>query len=357
MKKPQMSLFSGRAEKDNFIENFAMLLSAGVDIGAALEAVKKDIKSPRTREAIDKAQRAVDHGSPAWKALEDNKLLPHDLVVLVRIGEQTGRLPENLKVIRIAQEKERNLRSKLVSAMVYPAIVLSLTMLVGFSVSVFLLPRLSTLLTQLNVPLPWITRLFVSLGRTMSHHGVIIVPAFLLGFFGLIYFLFINPKTRNVGVELLFRIPGIRKLMREIQLARMGYLLGTLLGAGLPVVDAFDSMAQVATYKRYQKFFVYCKKAIERGRGFDEIFKNYPKSTQLVPSPIQQLLIAAAQTGNLSETLLRVGQVYEERSDNTSKNLVTAMEPILLFIVWLGVLGLALSVILPIYHLVGGVNK
>src|SRR6266550_3927701 len=101
---------SSGEEKDYFIENFAMLLSAGIDINSALESVKKDIVSKKIIAQLDAAQMEISAGSPVSQALEKHRLLPPNLITLVRIGEQTGRLPENLRVIRIAQQKEQNLK-------------------------------------------------------------------------------------------------------------------------------------------------------------------------------------------------------------------------------------------------------
>jgi type IV pilus assembly protein PilC len=357
MKIGSIEVFAGKDEQSAFMENFSMLLSAGVDINTALKTVNKEIHSSSMKVSITRAQKEIEAGSPAWKALQKNKLLPNDLVTLVKIGEQTGNLSENLKIIKIAQDKDRALKSKLVSAMIYPMIVFGLTILVGFGVTIFLLPRLSPLLSQLNVKLPLVTRIFIGAGNFISKYGIVAVPSIIIVSIVIVYFLFFSAKTKNIGIEFLFKIPGIRKLMQEVQLARMGYLLGTMINAGLPVEASFDSMAQVATYDRFKKFFAHISRSLDRGNSFEKSFKSYRRSHKLIPYPIQQLIVAGGQTGKTGDILLRIGEVYEERSDTTSKNLITAVEPILLLFVWVCVLSLALAVILPIYSLVGGVSR
>ena len=98
-------------------------------------------------------------------------------------------------------------------------------------------------------------------------------------------------------------------------------------------------------------------RSIEMGNSFQKSFVSYPKVDKLIPPPMQQLIFSGEQSGNLNKTLIKIGQVLEEKSDTTTKNLTIIMEPILLVIVWAGVVGVAFAVILPIYSLVGGINK
>jgi type II secretory pathway component PulF len=108
---------------------------------------------------------------------------------------------------------------------------------------------------------------------------------------------------------------------------------------------------------RYKKFYQHLHDAIDMGNSFEKSFALYKDIDKLVPQPIQQLIISGEQSGNLNKTLIKVGQVLEAKSDTTTKNLTIIMEPILLVIVWAGVVSVAFAVILPIYSLVGGLNN
>jgi type II secretory pathway component PulF len=143
----------------------------------------------------------------------------------------------------------------------------------------------------------------------------------------------------------------------EVEVARFGYLLGTLLEAGLPVTKAIDSLTGASEVIRYKKFHQHLHDAIDMGNSFEKSFALYKDIDKLVPQPIQQLIISGEQSGNLNKTLIKVGQVLEAKSDTTTKNLTIIMEPILLVIVWAGVVSVAFAVILPIYSLVGGLNN
>jgi type II secretory pathway component PulF len=145
--------------------------------------------------------------------------------------------------------------------------------------------------------------------------------------------------------------------MKEVEIARFGYLLGTLLQAGLAVNLALESLANATDFIVYRNFYLYLGKSIEEGYSFQKSFSSYKNTAKLIPTPILQLIIAGEKSGNLSKTLLKVGEMFEEKSDITTKNLTIILEPILLVFVWLGVVSVALAVILPIYGLVGGLDS
>jgi type II secretory pathway component PulF len=197
----------------------------------------------------------------------------------------------------------------------------------------------------------------MSFGVFLNAHGVWAVP---LGLFVVIivsYVCFYAEKTKFIGEAIMFSIPGINTLMMEVEVARFGYLLGTLLEAGIPITKAIDSLVGASEVIRYKKFYTHLKDSIEMGNSFQKSFIAYSSIDKLIPTPIQQLIISGEQSGNLNKTLIKVGQVLEEKSDTTTKNLTIIMEPILLVIVWAGVVSVAFAVILPIYSLVGGLNN
>jgi type IV pilus assembly protein PilC len=344
-------------EKEYFIENLSMLLSSGMDIIRAMESIKKEVRSAQMKAVIDNLQEEVAAGSPIWKVLEETNFFPAFIISLIKIGEKSGGLVKNLKVIAVQQKKDRSLTSKIRSAMMYPVFVLTLTLIVGVSIAWFILPRLTTVFDQLKVDLPLITRILIAFGKFIGQHGTVAVPAFALGLIFLVYFVFIFRRTKFIGQTLLFYFPGVKRLIQETELARMGYIMGTLLEAGLPIIDTLRSLAEASTFYKYKKLYTFLGKSIEDGNTFQQSFDAYKKINKLVPATIRQMIMAGEQSGHLPQTFFSIGEAYEEKVDNTTKDLAVILEPILLVIVWLGVVGVALAVILPIYSLIGGINK
>ncbi|MBI3589734.1 MAG: type II secretion system F family protein [Candidatus Liptonbacteria bacterium] len=344
-------------EKDYFLENLAILLTSGLDIASAIHSIKAEIRSKKLIAAIDFLEEEIQGGSFLWKALEDTDLVPPHIIFLIRLGEETGRLPENLRIVASQQQKDRELKSKVRSAMIYPVIVFSLTLVIGTGISWFVLPRLAKIFSELRIKLPIITRITIFIGSFLGHYGALVVPIVIVVFAVSVYILFFYSKTRYLGQSILFSVPGIKKLIQEIELARFGYVLGNLLDAGLLVTRSLDSLHQATVVRRYQKFYLHLRDSIEEGKSFHEGFTNYPKISKLIPTPVQQMIISGVESGRLSETLIKIGEIFDKKADTTTKNMAIILEPILLVIVWLGVIAVALSVILPIYSLLGGINK
>jgi type II secretory pathway component PulF len=332
------------------------LLRAGVAIGEALQSMREAGHSKPLDGALSQMQKDIEEGMPLWKSLDRSGIVSGQTLALVRLGEQAGKLVENLQVAAKQEEKQRIFRSKVRSALLYPTFVLSVTGIVGIAVSWFLLPRLAATFSQLKLNLPLISRILIDFGIFLQGNGIWAIPTAIGVIIVLSYVLFGAPQTKGLGQYLLFHIPGISKLLYEVEVARFGYLLGTLLQAGLSVTQALQLLHDASSSVRYKKFYLYLKDSFEEGYSFKTSLANYKKTRQLIPPAVQQMIIAGERSGALPETLLSAGEIYEEKADISTQNLEVILEPILLVIVASGVLMVAIAVILPIYSLVGGLN-
>ncbi|MFZ2202456.1 MAG: type II secretion system F family protein [Microgenomates group bacterium] len=344
-------------EKETFVENLALLLASGMDTVSALSALKKEAKARGLKVLIGQIQENVEGGLALSVALAKTGLFGTNITALIKIGEETGRLAENLRVVAANSEKERAFRAKIAGAMMYPVLVLTLTIIIGVSISWVVLPRLATVFAQLRITLPPLTQVLIAAGVFLGKYGAVFVPVLIVFLLFLVYFIFIFPKTKFIGRELLFAFPGIGELVAEVELSRFGYMLGGMLGAGLPVVTAFDSLIGVTEFASYKRFYRFLRDRVEEGNSFAKSFALYPHADRLMPPSIQQMIIAAEQSGFLADTLIKIGERFEEKTEVSTKNISTILEPILLVIVWFGVAGVALAIILPIYSLVGGFTQ
>ncbi|MBI4713623.1 type II secretion system F family protein [Candidatus Uhrbacteria bacterium] len=351
--KGQMFAFFFGKERDFFIENLSLLVSSGLPILSALSAIRSEVRSKKMRDIISQIFSEVEDGAPLSRALDHSHIFPEHVVSLAKIGEESGKLIDNLKVIRAQQEKERNFRSKIRSAMLYPIFVFSLSIIVGVGIAWFILPKLAIVFAQLHINLPILTRILIAFGMFLGDWGFLVVPLFIIFLLASIYLIFYFPKTKFIGQSILYLIPGVNSLMKEVELTRFGYLLGTLLQAGLSITRALLSVEESTLLFRYRNLYQYLRESVDEGNSFQKSFLSFKKIRALIPVPVQQLIVAGEQSGNLSETFLKISQNFETKTETTTKNLTVILEPILLVIVWLGVLAVALSVILPIYSLIG----
>ena len=343
-------------EREFFTSNLALLLHAAVPVGEALQSLKDATKSKPLKKAITHMQQDIDEGMSLGVALGRSGVVSAQTLALVSLGEHSGNLAENLAVAAKQEEKQRIFHSKVRSALIYPTFVISLTVIVAIGVAWFLLPRLAATFSQLNIQLPLISQIFINFGLFLQADGWWAVPAALGGVSVVGYILFGAKPTKGAGQWILFHIPGVSKLLHEIENARFGYLLGTLLEAGLTITEALDLLHDATEAAPYRKLYAHIRSSFDNGYSFRTSLTNYKKANRLLPPAVQQMVTAGERSGALPETLQNIGSIYEQKADISTKNLEAVLEPILLVIVWLGVMGVAVAVILPIYSLVGGLQ-
>ncbi len=325
-------------------------------VSLAVSSVLADVRGKGLRRILGKLGSDIESGLPFWKALEQTKFFNASIISLVRIGEDTGRLSENLRLVSLQEEKEQLLQSKLRSAMIYPLFVLVLTISIGIGIAWFILPELARVFSQLHMNLPLITKALIAFGTFLGDYGSVAIPSVIFFLFLTIFLVFFFRKTRFIGQAILLFIPGTRQLVQGVELSRFGYLLGTLLGAGVPISESLDSLVGASTFSRYRKLYEHLARSIRDGNSFEESFLSYRPIAGLVPTAVRQLVATGERSGSLPETFLRISEMYETKTEATTKNLTVMLEPVLLVLVWIGVVSVALAVILPIYSLIGELN-
>lgn len=338
-------------ESNFFIQNLAVLVGAGMGLTQALDAVYSETTSRRIRSALREIMENVNNGWPLSKALGDAQIVSMHTLSLIELGEKSGNLSANLQVSALQNEKETAFRSQVRSALAYSSFVLVIAMVVGIGVAWYILPKIATFFIDLNAPLPPITRALISIGVFLQNYGFIFVPLFFAIFIILFYFLFSFPKTRFVGHTILFHIPLIKRLILETEIARFGFLSGTMVKAGMPIHVVFDLLPNTTTFGNYRMLYTNVGKKITEGLSFQKIFSEYKNIGTLLPSAVRQMIIAAEQSGALSDTLLKIGTIYETKVEATSRNIPAFLEPALLLIIGVIVAVLALGILMPVYQL------
>ncbi len=358
-KRKKLGFFGGLflgASKDYVAESLALTTDSGMGILPSLDSIAQGTNSKRMRNIINQIKTDVADGNFLWEALESSGLFPERVIFLIKIGEKSGKLTANLKVASEQQQKEKSFNSKVKAALLYPVFVLVVAVLVGVGISWFILPQLATIFSQLNIKLPLITQIFLQAGFFLGSYGSFAVPLFIITFSVGIFIIFFFKHTNFIGRWIAFRTPIFRRIVQEMEIARFGYVVGSLLGAGVPIVESISSVKATSTFYDYRKFYSMLEQKIYEGDSFQKSFTEFKGINKLFPPPIQQTIIAGEQSGHLADSLSKIGRIYEDKLDNTTRNLATILEPVLLVIVWLGVMAVALAVILPVYGLISGIQ-
>lgn len=350
------ALIGFREEREYFLDDLSMLLESGSDPITALFSIRQELQNTKMRTLIAVMEEDISGGMNISDAFEKSTLFSVREIALLRIGEASGKITDSLNLLAAGEEKERQFASKIRSASLYPIFVLCATLIVGLSVSWFILPKLALVFDQLHLDLPLPTRILIACGKFLQDWGVIAVPLFFSLVAVLSYFIFFFHRTKFIGQTLLLHTPGVKQLIQEAEVSRFGNMFGTLLEAGVPIIVAFESLTDATTIFAYKKLYVHLGEQVLEGHTFREAFASYPGSKKLIPPSAQHMISAGADSGRLSHTLINIGARYEEKADATTKDLSTLLEPALIILIWLGVVTTAFAIITPIYSLIGGIH-
>lgn len=348
--------FVNKKDRAYFIENLSILISSNVNISEALNIIHEGLKSEAFKKKILVIKKKVDSGSSFWQSLEDLKIFSSRDISLIRIGEGSGHLAQNLIILSNQYQKDKFFRSKVFSALLYPSIVLFLVVVIAIGMSWFLLPRLALIFSQLDIELPFMTKVLIDFGFFIQNYGSIFFPSLITIVIVFFYFIFFHKTTKHLGQSFLFNFFITKRLILEAELGRFGFFLGTLLGSGFSIIESLKTLEDSTNYHYYKKIYRHLNEKISEGESIKSSLSSYKKIDKYIPLPILQIIYVSEKSGQLSESLIRIGNKYEEKLELTTKNLTIALEPVLLIIIWLGVLFLAIAIIMPVYNLIGQIN-
>lgn len=342
--------------KRYLFENIANMMSAGIDIDTILESLEHESKSANIQKLINKLRSRVENGEQMWKIFQEEKYIGDHLIALIRIGEQTGNLPSNLKTVVKYMQRDNEFSSKIKSASLYPGFVLTLLIIVVAVMVGFVLPRLTSIYESLNVDLPTITKIMIQMGNFFEEYGIIVVPAFIVALILLIYLLFINKKTKHIGDAILFRVPLLKTILMETEVTRFGYLLNNLFESGISPSESLFLLSNATNFRNYKKLYKDIGTLIDKGYNFTEIFYSDKRVRKMLPLYAREMIIVGEKTGKLPENFKLIGETFEKRNEESLKDASVIFEPLLIIIIWAGIAFVAVAVILPLYNIVGNIS-
>ncbi len=360
-KKGLLSMeFGARAitkEKQVLLDNMALLVASGMGVNSALRTLQKNSQNRSMKRALDEIVIDIENGEPLWQAMDNAKFLPVFLISLIKIGEESGNLADKIRKTVVSLEKEHKRKAQLRTALFYPVFVLTLTVVVGLSVSIFVLPRIGQVFSNLDVELPVVTRIMINTGNFLGDNWYIVVPLVLISFVSAIFFGFIFPATKGIGQWILFHSPVFNRLITRTEVSRFCYNLSMLITSGVPITRSLQALTEVHDYYMYKRFVALLAEEIKQGKSFHKSFDDHKKrANPLIPFTAQEIITAGEESGKLPQVLDQVGLKFEEEAEQIAQNIAVLLEPVLLIIVWIGVVFLAVSILLPIYNLVGNFN-
>ena len=333
-----------------FTRQFSVMIDAGLPLVQCLEILASKQENKFFQKVLTSTRSQVEGGATLSAAMRSSPKVFDGLYVnMVEAGETGGILDTILQRLSSYIEKNVKLQRAVKSALVYPVGVLT----VAGGVIVLLLwkvvPIFATLFAGLGVDLPLPTKIVIALSNFIgSYFGLLILVAIIGGVFGLKAW-YGTPQGRFILDTIILKLPVMGILMRKIAVARFTRTLGTLISSGVPILEGLDITAKTAGNAVVERALQKVRKSLEEGKSLTEPLKD----SEVFPGMVTQMIAVGEQTGAMDAMLQKIADFYEEEVDAAVKDLLTALEPVM--IVFLGVIvgGVVISMYLPLFSLIG----
>jgi type II secretory pathway component PulF len=331
---------------ENFTRLLSSLLSAGVPLSRALVILHKEAGSPaagaKWKQIYD---QVVDGMSLADAMAKSPDTFPRVYVAMVQAGETGGFLDVVLAQIADFQTRERDLRSKVMAAMLYPAILMVLALGVLVFLLTFFIPRFQTMFANFGHALPLLTQMILNVSHLIRSYGLLVLAAAIAGGFMLRTW-FTSEKGRRSWEGLILQLPLVGPLVARFAMSRFTRMLGTLLGAGVPLVQSLN----VARKSIGNQILVDAVgESIERVQEGGQLGESLANCRRLFPGSVLEMIAVAEESGKLDVELLRIANITEADLDRELKMAVSLAEPLLLFVI-AGFIGtIFIGMLLPVF--------
>ncbi len=331
----------------------ALMLKAGTDLFRAIDILINDFDKPVLRALLVEIKSNLEKGNPFYITFAKYpKYFSPTFVNLIKSGEASGNLMEVLDNLSVSLEKEKELKNKVRSALIYPVILLVMSFLMLLLLVTFALPRIANVFLSTGVEPPIFSRIVFNVGLFLGDNSIIVFPLVAALFFGGWYFVTKVYAGRRMVRFIGSRLPVIGNVMDQLALQRLTSTLSSLLRSGLPILNSLEIAADAVGSEKFQKSLRnIAREGIAKGLTIGEAFRREPA----FPMVVTNLIAVSEKAGHIEDILKTLSEFYESEVDNAVKTMVAFIEPILLLFIGVLIGTIALAIIIPIYQLVGGI--
>jgi type IV pilus assembly protein PilC len=321
----------------------ATMISSGINLGSALEILGEQTKNQRLAASIREVKKQVDGGMSFSAAMRTQKVFSVLMVSIVRAGEEGGVLDSSLERLATFLEKQQELRSKIYSAVSYPAVVVTFALGVVYILITFIVPRFAQVFDSMGIELPAITTVTFKFAVWMSEKWYLFLAGVVT--FIVLIILFNRLKaTKPIMDRIKLKLPVVGDIFYKTIMARTNRTLSALVEAGVPILMSLEMTSEVAGNYVIEKAYTDMREAARRGQALGETVAK----TKVFPIMVAHMITIGEQTGRLEEMLGKVADWFEQELDEKIKRLTAVIEPLLIIFVG-GIVALVASAIfLPI---------
>ena len=332
-----------------FTRQLATLIKAGLPVAAALNSSMSQVEDRRMKAVIFKLTKAVEGGTQLSQALEQYPENFNTIYVsMVQAGEASGNLEITLERLANQLEKEAEITAKIRGALIYPAIVLVVILLVMGFMMTSVVPQIAELYKSFNKPLPFITQALMFLSSLITKWWFITLPAIVAVIYGLTVYLKSPAGKRNID-RIKLTMPPFNQLFIKMYMARFARTLGSLVASGIPILESLKLVSESLNNNILKAEVEIMAEEVKSGRALSEALQ---KTEYFLPL-VGQMIKVGEDSGTMSDMLDRLASFYENEVDQAVKNISTIIEPVLIVFMGLIVMLMIVGILYPVYNLVG----
>ncbi|QQR82169.1 type II secretion system F family protein [Candidatus Campbellbacteria bacterium] len=339
-------------EKITFAKNLATMVDAGLTVSRGISIMEKQSESRKFRETLSVISSEVQKGTPLSAAFEKFPDVFSTLfIAMVRAGEESGKLGESLRITAEQMDRSFALRRRIRGAMMYPTIIMTLMVIIGILMLMYVVPTLTSTFKEMNVDLPMTTQFIVTVSDGLAAHPLLYIGG-MIGFVLVCVQVFRTKKGKRLFETAIMHMPVIKGLVQQTNSARMSRTFASLLSSGVDVVSAITITTEVLQNSYYKAVLLEAETEIQKGTQLSAVFARYP---HLYPPMVTEMVAVGEETGKVPDMFLQIATFFETEVDQRTKDMSTIIEPVLMVIIGAAVGFFAISMISPIYSLSSGI--
>lgn len=344
-------LWEGVSQKELMVmfRQLATLINARVPMVSALETLADQSPNRYLRMILKEIEDDVEDGASFSESLEKHPTVFEPLVInMLRAGEVSGTLQRAIEVVAENIEKNYQLSSKIKGALFYPGFVFSAALIIGFLVVTFILPKLTGLIRELGVEIPWYTAALMWVGDFMQVYWWAVLLVLIAA--GFAFFYYINTSAgRADWNRVVLKLPIFGNLMKYVYITRFAENMSSLLNGGIPIVKALIIVSDVTGNLVFQEVILRSAEEVKTGGAMSKVFLRSP----VIPPIVSQMIKIGEESGSVAKVLDGVADFYRSEVENITRNMTSLIEPILIVFLGIGVGIMVVGILMPIYDIAG----
>lgn len=337
-------------DKMLFTRHLGVMLHAGLSFSRAATVLAEQTGNAYFREVLESVREDIQKGNQLADSLAKYPKVFDDLFVnMIRVGEMGGNLEEVLNILYLQLKKDHELTSRVKGAMTYPAVIIFAMVVIGILMMIFVVPSLLKIFTETGAELPASTKMIVFISDSLQNHGLLMLAGFIV--FVIAFFKIIKTKEGKRKFDfVLLKLPAIGKIISKINMARFSRTLSSMIASGVSIVKALDIISGTLGNTYYKDSIKDASIQVQKGIALSEIIGKYNK---LYYPLMIHMIEVGEETGTLQETLKQVAEFYEDDVEQVTANLSSIIEPVLMLVIGGAVGFFAISMIQPMYSIMG----